>query len=83
MQPDNYTYKIEKAALLIQVGQLDEAIVTARQAIQLNRDDSDGYKMLGIAYGEKKQKKLAIENLRKAKQLGDDQLDKVITEYSK
>lgn len=83
LQPNNYLYKIEKSALLIQVGQLDEAILTARQAIQLEPEDSDGYKMLGVAYGEKKNKKAAIENLKKAQSLGDSTTDKLIEIYGK
>lgn len=83
LQPNNYLYKIEKSALLIQVGQLDEAILTARQAIQLEPEDSDGYKMLGVAYGEKKNKKAAIENLKKAQSLGDSTIEKLIEVYGK
>lgn len=81
LQPNDYDYNVEKAALLLQLGQNDEALVTAQRAVSLNPQGSDGYKVLGIAYGETKQKRKAIENLQKAKQLGDTTIDELIKDY--
>lgn len=81
MRPDDYVYNAEKSALMLRLGQFDDAIVYAKRAIGLDPKGIDGYRLLGIAYGETKKKQLAIQNLQKAKELGDDHADELLKQY--
>lgn len=81
MKPDDYIYNVEKASLLVRLGQMDEAIHSAQKAIQLDKTESDAFRILGIAYGESNQKKLCIENLRKAEELGDKYASELLKQY--
>lgn len=81
MRPSDYVYNAEKAALMLRVGQFEDAIVSAKRAIGIDPKASDGYRLLGIAYGETKNKQLCLQNLRKAKELGDEHADELIEQY--
>lgn len=81
MRPDDYVYNAEKSALMLRLGQFDDAIVYAKRAIGIDPKGFDGYRLLGIAYGETKKKQLAIQNLQKAKEFGDDHADELLKQY--
>ena len=83
MAPEYDLYYAEKASLQVRVGLYDEAIATANECIKVAPDHSDGYLFLGIAQCLKGQKEEGIKNLRKAKELGDPQVDDLIEKYSK
>ena len=79
IRPNEYLYVVEKAMLHLRVGNLEEAVFGANQALKLDPEGSDAYKILGIAYGQQKEKKNeALKYLRKAKELGDPQVDEWI-----
>lgn len=80
-KPDYYLYRLEEASLLLQVGMFDEAITTSQDLLKELPESSDCYKIIGIAYGEKKEKSLAAKNLNKAKSLGDTTVDALIKKY--
>ena len=81
MNPNEILYYAEKASLEIRVGLYDQAIATAKECIALDASNSDGHLFLGLAQCLKGQKKEGIENLRKAKELGDTQADALIEKY--
>ena len=83
MAPKNDLYYAEKASLLVRVGLYDEAIETANECIRIAPDYSDGYLFLGIALCQKGQKAEGLQNLRKAKEMGDPQADTLIERFSK
>ena len=83
MNPNETLYYAEKASLEIRVGLYDDAIATAQECIAVDPKASDGYLFLGLAQCLKDNKKAGIENLRKAKELGDPQADALIEKYSK
>ena len=83
MVPQYDLYYAEKASLQVRVGLYDEAIETAKECIQVAPDHSDGYLFLGIAQCLKGQKEEGVQNLKKAKELGDPQADDLIEKYSK
>ena len=83
MNPSETLYYAEKASLEIRVGLYDDAIATAQECIAVDPKASDGYLFLGLAQCLKDNKKEGIENLRKAKELGDPQADALIEKYSK
>ena len=69
---------VEKAVIQLRVGSIDEAIYTAEQALKINPEGADAYKVLGIAYGQNDNKTEALKYLKKAKELGDPQVDEWI-----
>ena len=83
MVPQYDLYYAEKASLQVRVGLYDEAIETAKECIQIAPDHSDGYLFLGIAQCLKGQKEEGVQNLKKARELGDSQADDLIEKYSK
>ena len=74
-------YLSEKASLEVRVGLLDDAEATARECISIDPENSDGYLFLGLAQCVKGNKQQGLENLRKAKELGDPQADALIEKY--
>lgn len=81
--PKSDLYLSEKASLLVRVGHYDDAMETARECIKIAPEHSDGYLFLGLAQCLKGQKEEGIKNLRRAKELGDDQADNLINQYGK
>ena len=81
MQPDELLYHAEKASLQVRVGYYDDAMETARECIRLAPDQSDGYLFLGLTQCLKGQKTEGVQNLQKAKELGDPQADELIEKY--
>lgn len=81
--PKSDLYLSEKASLLVRVGHYDQAMETARECIKIAPDHSDGYLFLGLAQCLKGQKEEGIQNLHRAKELGDDQADTLINQYGK
>ena len=81
MNADEDLYYAEKASLEVRVGYYDEAMETARACIRLAPDHSDGYLFLGLAQCLKGQKTEGLQNLQKAKELGDPQADALIEKY--
>lgn len=81
MNPKETLYYAEKASLEVRVGLYDEAIATSKECIAVDPNASDGYLFLGLAQCLKNNKKEGIENLRKAKELGDPQADALIEKY--
>lgn len=83
LKPEEYLYNVEKSALMLRLGMFDEAINSAVKAIRLNGSGVDAYRIIGIAYGETKQKELCFENLEKAIQLGDEHAQELLDQYKK
>lgn len=76
-------YLIDESALLLNIGEYQKAIEIALQVAKQLPNNSDCNKILGIAYGELKQKALAIKYLNKAKEAGDNTVSSFIEKYSK
>jgi len=83
MEPKDFVYRAEKANLELRVGMTDEAIKSAQDCIELAPQESDGYLLLGLAQCVKGQKAEGLQNLNKAKELGNDQAQSLIDKYSK
>ncbi|MDE5570727.1 MAG: tetratricopeptide repeat protein, partial [Prevotella sp.] len=64
-------------------GMTDEAIETAKGCISIAPEDSDGYLFLGLAQCLKGQKTEGLQNLNKAKELGNSQAQSLIDKYGK
>ena len=81
INPQETLYYAEKASLEVRVGLFDEAEATAKECISIDPNVSDGYLFLGLAQCMKGNKQSGIDNLRKAKELGDPQADGLIEKY--
>ncbi|MBR1889368.1 MAG: hypothetical protein IJ816_01920 [Alloprevotella sp.] len=80
---DAFEYGVEEALLLLQVGLYPEVIDKVSQLLSLRPEDADCHKIIGIAYGETKQKAKAAEHLNRAKNLGDADADTYLKRYKK
>lgn len=83
MAPQEAIYYGEKASLELRVGLTDDAIATAEEQVRIAPNDSDGYLFLGLGQCIKGKKAEGIQNLQKAKELGNDQAQTLIEKYSK
>ena len=81
--PQEADYYAEKASLEVRVGFFDDAIGTAQECIKLDAASSDGYLLLGLAQCMKGNKTDGVENLRKAKQMGNEQAGGFLETYGK
>ncbi len=81
--PTDPMYQAEKASLEVRVGMHKEAMETARQLIQLSPELSDGYLFLGLAQCLTGQKTEGVQNLNKAKEMGNEQAQSLIDKYAK
>lgn len=76
-------YYVEIAYIYLMTGLFDDCIATARQSLEYLPDNSEAYKAIGVAYGEKQQKAEAMENLNRALSLGDSGVKEIIEQYNK
>lgn len=76
-------YQIDEAALLLNIGEYQSAITAAQKVLKQLPENPDCYKILGIAHGELKHKTQALQYLRKAEELGDNSVKKLIERYNK
>ena len=81
LEPTETLYQAEKASLQVRVGLYDNALQTAEDCIKTAPNDSDGYLFKGLVLCLKGQKKEGLENLQKAKELGDPQAEGLIQRY--
>lgn len=83
MEPNDLVYRAEKANLELRVGMTDDAIATAKECISIHPEASDGYLLLGLAQCVKGQKAEGLQQLQKAKELGNGQAQSLIDKYAK
>lgn len=82
LEPANAELWAEKASYELRVSLTDQALASAEECIRLAPDNSSGYLLLGIAQCIKGLKQDGLQNLTKAKELGDSQAQKFIDKYS-
>ncbi|MBR3093516.1 MAG: tetratricopeptide repeat protein [Bacteroidaceae bacterium] len=82
-EPREPLYYLEKCGIMLRVNQLDEAVKAAQQTLQLDSQNSDAYRMLGYALLQKGDKTGALQNLNRAKELGDEAAQEIINTYLK
>lgn len=79
--PKDPFYPVEEAIVLLNASMYKEAITACEKSLQKIPNNPDCYKIMGIAYGELKNKEKAMEYLQKAKQLGDTSVDTFMKKY--
>ncbi len=82
MDSKNTLYLAEKASLEIRVGLYDEAAMTSQACISIAPELGEGYLFLGLAQCLNGNKEEGLENLLKAKELGDAQAQSLIDKYA-
>ena len=65
------------------MGEFQEAIEAASKLLIDLPESPDCYRIIGIAHGEMGHKALAVQNLQKAIELGDDTAASVLPRYQK
>lgn len=81
MSPQVPLYHVEKAAIAIRVNLLDDCIQSCQNAIRLNPNIIDAYRILGYAQLQKGDKENAKINLQKAIDLGDEGAETILKTY--
>lgn len=79
--PNNEIYRVEEASILLRVGMFDEAIEACENSLQRLPENPDCYKIIGVAYYEKGEKKKGLAALQKAVSLGDETANDLIKSY--
>lgn len=75
-------YRLEEAYLLLRVSEFEQAIQAAQSLLKDLPENPDCYRIMGIAYGETGKKEAALQNLRRALQLGDTEVESFIQKYA-
>lgn len=81
MAPEEPVYYAERASIELRVGLYDDAATSAEECIRIAPDLSDGYLLLGLVQCIKGQKVQGLQNLKKAKELGNNQAQSLIDKY--
>ena len=81
LSPEEMLYRAELAAVNIRVGRSEEAVKVLQEALKLDPQYAEGYRLMGQAYVQLKQKDEACSAFAKAKELGDPNVDALIEKY--
>lgn len=83
INPKEPTYYAEKASLELKVNLIEQALKTAEACVKVAPEYATGYLLLGLAQINSGDKTSGLNNLEKAKQLGEGQAQALIDKYSK
>lgn len=83
LAPENFDVLVEHASFNITIKDYGKSLSSAEKLISLFPDESIGYRFKGFCQAMAGNKKEARENLEKAKSLGDENADSIITKYCK
>jgi Flp pilus assembly protein TadD len=81
--PKEILYRIEKAAICLRVNHLDECVEACQQALALNPQQPDAYRIMGYAQIQQGDKVAARESLQRAIDLGDENARTIMQTYLK
>ena len=80
LKADNPLYHAEEAAVCYRCGLFDEAIIACREAIRLDPEFADPYRLYGMSLKQQGKNKEAKTQLQKAADLGDEVAKKLLSE---
>ena len=83
LEPTDALLWAEKGSYEVRLNLNEEAQKSAEECIRLDPQNGDGYLILGIALCGKGQKAEGLQNLEKAKELGNGQAQSMIEKFSK
>jgi tetratricopeptide (TPR) repeat protein len=83
INPEEVTYRAELAVVNIRVGRYEKAINVLKDALAIDPEYSEAYRLMGIAQVQLKQQNEACASFAKAKELGDLNVDSLIEKHCK
>ena len=83
LDPDELLYRAELAVVNIRVGRSEEAIRILQEALKIEPEYAEAYRLMGQAYIQLQKKDEACESFAKAKELGDPNVDALIEKHCK
>lgn len=83
LNPKELTYRAELAVVNIRVGRSDEAVKVLKEAVEIDPQYAEAYRLMGVAQLQLKQNKEACASFAKAKELGDPNVDALIEKHCK
>ena len=83
LAPDELLYRAELAVVNIRVGRSEEAIRILQEALKIEPEYAEAYRLMGQAYIQLQKKNEACESFTKAKELGDPNVDALIEKHCK
>lgn len=83
LNPEEMTYRAELAVINIRVGRYDEAVKVLKEALAIEPEYAEAYRLMGIAQIQLKQNKEACASFAKAKEMGDPNVDALIEKHCK
>ena len=83
MNPTDLTYQAEHAVVNLRVGRYEEAIQILNNILKADPKYAEAYRLLGLCQIQLKKTDEACCNFKKAKELGDPNVDELITKYCK
>ena len=83
MNPKELTYRAELAVVNLRIGRNDEAIKLLQEAIAIDSNYAEAYRLMGLAYVQLKKKPEARSSFEKAKSLGDPNAEALIEKHCK
>lgn len=83
LAPDELLYRAELAVVNIRVGRNEEAIRILQEALKIEPEYAEAYRLMGQAYIQLQKKDEACESFTKAKELGDPNVDALIEKHCK
>ncbi|WP_294480777.1 serine protease [uncultured Bacteroides sp.] len=83
LNPTDLTYQAEQAVVNLRVGRYDEAIQILNTLLKADPKYGEAYRLLGLCQIQQKKTDEACGNFKKAKELGDQNVDDLITKYCK
>lgn len=83
MNPTDLTYQAEHAVVNLRVGRYEEAIQILNNILKADPKYAEAYRLLGLCQIQLKKTDEACGNFKKAKDLGDPNVDELITKYCK
>ena len=83
MNPTDLTYQGAHAVVNLRVGRYEEAIQILNNILKADPKYAEAYRLLGLCQIQLKKTDEACGNFKKAKELGDPNVDELITKYCK
>ena len=81
MNPTDLTYQAEHAVVNLRVGRYEEAIQILNNILKADPKYAEAYRLLGLCQIQLKKTDEACGNFKKAKELGDPNVDELIAKY--
>lgn len=83
LNPKELTYYAELAVVNLRVGRNEDALKVLNDALAVDPQYAEAYRLIGITQLQMKKQKEACESFAKAKELGDPNVDELIEKHCK